>query len=220
MGTAKELTGQKFGRLTVLEYVENNKNGAIWSCCCDCGKKTMVRAYSLTSGKTKSCGCIQREIIGSRRFTHGKTKTSIYYTWASMLDRCTNSNHANYKHYGGRGITVCERWLKFENFYSDMGVAPEGKTLDRIDNDGAYHPDNCRWATRAEQDRNKRGLHIITFNGTSKIISDWAKELGIHRTTLSFRVKHWPLENALTTPKRESGQKGYAIILPAAKETK
>lgn len=119
-----------------------------------------------------------------------------------MLSRCRNPKHVGYKYYGGRGIKVCERWLKFENFLADMGERPLGLMIDRIDNDGDYDKSNCRWVTAIEQLNNRRGVHQLMFRGETKSISQWAKHIGIHTATLFWRIRKWPLEQALTKPVR------------------
>lgn len=156
-----DLTGQTFGRLTVIERAESdNRHNHKWLCRCTCGETRSVIGYNLTSGLTKSCGCLHREMstgLGHWRRTHGKRHTPTYRTWLDMIQRCTNPNNPRYTDYGGRGITVCERWRSFENFYADMGDRPgAGYSLDRIDNDSGYAPGNCRWATAEVQQRNKR----------------------------------------------------------------
>ena len=156
------LTAQKFGRLLVLRrggtYISPCKTAVSkkWICRCDCGNITEVIAAHLREGRVKSCGCLQRERAAQAATKHGMSNTKVYWVWSQMRDRCTNANSRDYPYYGGRGISVCERWLKFENFIADMGVPPSGLTLDRKDNDGNYEPGNCRWATRAEQTTNKR----------------------------------------------------------------
>ena len=151
---AKHLTGQRFGRLTAIEPTEKRYDGKIvYHCLCDCGKQCFIRSSDLRKGHTRSCGCLVKDV----NTTHGMTKTSIYSCWTHMIQRCENPQCAIYKYYGGRGIKVCDRWHKFENFYEDVGDPPEGMTLDRWpNNDGNYEPTNFRWASCQEQSNNQR----------------------------------------------------------------
>lgn len=156
-----DLTGKKFNRLTVLQRTGTSNDGqALWECLCDCGNKKTVRSYCLTKGNTQSCGCFHREQSKKNHTTHGMSKTKIYRIWGGILTRCSNKNNRAYKYYGARGIRVCKRWLKFENFYKDMGDPPKGLTLERINNEGDYKPSNCKWATWIEQKRNTRGVKL------------------------------------------------------------
>lgn len=150
------LVGQRFGRLVATEKTRIGIVAA-FVCQCDCGKQVTVRSQSLRKGETTSCGCARAERMRAEKTTHGLYKTPTYNSWRSMLARCSDSTHRNFKDYGGRGITVCSRWREsFENFLADMGERPPDKSLDRIDTNGHYEPGNCRWATRTEQNRNKR----------------------------------------------------------------
>lgn len=153
-------TGQRWGRLLVVEQAPNNGSWVMWKCRCDCGNKVEVRAISLASGNTRSCGCLQREELGERRFKHGMSQSNprMYRVWRSMKSRCFNRNCLRYQDYGGRGITVCERWKEsFAAFLQDVGEPPRPHlVIDRIDNDGNYEPSNVRWVTYSESARNRR----------------------------------------------------------------
>ena len=193
MGKLIDLTGLVFDRLTVISRATNNKwNKARWHCQCECGKTTTVTSDKLQSARTKSCGCI--------RIKHRMTSTPTYKSWESMRRRCMNSRAHNYYLYGGRGIAVCSRWLNsFENFYEDMGERPVGKSLDRIDNNGNYEPQNCKWSTPEEQQNNTRHNNNITYNGQTMSLSRWARFTGIERSKLWHRINNgWSVERALT----------------------
>lgn len=155
------LTGHRFGRLVVISEAPHGPKSTIWLCRCDCGQSTFIKMGNLVSGNTKSCGCLMKELSGARgkvQFTtHGMSKSREFTSWRGMIKRCTNPNNDHYKNYGGRGITVCERWLhSFEDFYEDMGIRPFGMTLDRKDTNGNYCKDNCKWSTPKEQANNRR----------------------------------------------------------------
>jgi len=160
MGTAIDITNRRFGRLIATHVTgKNARKNVLWHCDCDCGATIQVAATCLLTGNTQSCGCARVEAvraIGKRNRTHGAVGSREHTTWKSMLARCLNPNATGYKHYGSRGITVCPEWRDFEVFLRDMGPRPSGHTLDRIDNHGNYEPNNCRWATYAEQRRNQR----------------------------------------------------------------
>lgn len=157
---AKNLTGQKFGRLTISGATDKRKNGyIIWRCICSCGNEVFVSTRHLKNGDSRSCGCLQKEIVAKQMTTHGMWGTPIYSVWNGMIQRCENPKDTDYKYYGDRGIKVCERWHTFENFYADVGDPPEEMTLDRWpDNDGNYEPNNWRWATRSQQNKNRRPI--------------------------------------------------------------
>lgn len=202
-----DLIGKRFGRLVVVKLVGKNKQrNCDWLCMCDCGEKRVISSRYLRDGDTKSCGCLFLE--GNNK-KHGYAKAGrisrIYQSWENMIARCTNINNHAYCHYGGRGITVCERWRKFENFLEDMDEMPEGHQIDRIDNNKGYCKSNCRWATRKQQMRNRRNNHLITFLGKTQCLIFWAEEFNINKTTLWDRIcKYgWSTEKALTTPVRK-----------------
>lgn len=194
--------GEKYGRLTVVSRAPNKSErdtNARWQCECECGRKCIQYGQDLKRGKVVSCGCWNAE----KRFTHGMSHTDTNQVWRSMKDRCTNPNATGYHNYGGRGIAVCERWDKFENFLADMGIRPVGYTIDRIDNDGNYCPENCRWATTKEQLNNQRRNRFYELNGERKTIAEWAEKLGVNWSTIRNRIDRygWTLERALTTRK-------------------
>ena len=191
------LTGQVFGRWTVIERRQNKGRRVQWLCRCECGNTGLVMSNNLVSGISRSCGCFHIDTIT----THGKCKTTEYPTWVSMKSRCYTKSNIGFPYYGGRGIIVCDRWLhSFENFLTDMGHKPgAGYSLDRIDPNGNYCPENCRWSTREVQDNNRRSNTILTFDGKTQTVAQWAREKGIHKTTLLGRLDWgWPIEDALT----------------------
>lgn len=194
-----DLTGKKYNNLTVKNIVIV-KNQTCWNVKCDCGNEFVILGHRLKNGSIKSCGCIRKKNTLLRNTTHNLTGTPSYYTWSGMIQRCTNVKSKHYKDYGGRGITVCDKWLKFEGFFEDMGERPNGLTLDRKDNDGNYCKENCRWSTKEEQSNNSRSTRQITYNGKTQTLTEWSKELGIKRNVLNFRLfRNWSIERAFTT---------------------
>lgn len=209
MGTKLNLVGQKFNRLVVLsEYSIRTKWGAVkYLCKCSCGKEVIVSGTNLKSGNTKSCGCYAIEKITKRGHNNAKHMRSgsltnkIYY---QMISRCYKQQNEKYESYGKRGITVCDRWLKsFQNFYSDMGDKPIGDySIERIDNNGNYCPENCKWATRTEQQNNKRTNHIIEYKGLKYTMANLCKVTGMKYELLHSRIHYakWDIEKTLNTP--------------------
>jgi hypothetical protein len=203
MGAFIDLTGQQFNRLTVIERAENyvspkGVKQTQWLCQCECGNTVIVTAQKLKSGSTKSCGCY----IHDKVTKHGMWKSRIYSIWRNIKCRCNNPNATHYDCYGGRGITVCNEWRQsFQAFY-DWAMAngyKDGLTIDRIDNNKGYSPDNCRWVSMKMQSNNTRATHIIEFNGERHSISEWAEKLEINKNTLSNRIlRGWNIEKALT----------------------
>lgn len=190
-----DLSGKKFGKLTVVQLAPSRGNNRRhWVCRCECGKIAVCGTTNLTRGNSTSCGC--------SRIKHGMSKTALHHRWRTMLDRCSNPNATQYKDYGGRGLSVCKEWHDFAKFFADMGHPPRGGTIERKDNDGIYCKDNCYWATRREQARNKRTNKIIEYEGRSQTVTDWAIEKGISPRTLFnrlFRAK-MTVKDALTAP--------------------
>lgn len=202
----KNITGQRFGRLVALGYTGSSvpEGKALWLCQCECGSQVVVSGKQLRTNRTRSCGCLHREATGNMSRSHGMTETRIYSIWCNMRVRCQNTNTPQFKNHGGRGISVCDRWQCFENFYADMGDPPSNiHTIDRIDNDGNYCPDNCRWATPKEQSCNTRANHVVDYDGKSMNISQWAEYLGISGHVIHSRIRRgWTIERSLSTPLR------------------
>lgn len=199
-----EMTGRKFGRLTVIglgPIVRPYKR--TWICVCDCGNQIAARGEALRSGNTQSCGCKARESIARACTTHGHARRGqrdrAYKTWQKMLRRCLTKTDAAFHRYGGKGITVCERWLQFENFLADMGQPPQRHSIDRIDGTKGYSPENCRWATSKEQAVNRCSTVFVEHNGERLCAKDWARKLNIRYSTLLRRINAgWPVDKALT----------------------
>ncbi len=201
--------GERFGRLIVLQartkaYGAKKQTFPFALVECDCGTVKEVRRENLTRGLTKSCGCLQKDVMHDMKTTHGMTGTEAYRRWESMRRRCLNPNAEAYPRYGGKGVTICKRWDKFENFYEDMGE-PEGLTLDRIDSSKGYSPKNCRWATCTTQSRNRKSNHVMELNGETHILIEWCELYDMDYNTVERRINllGWELEKALTTQKRK-----------------
>lgn len=184
-----DLTGQVFGRLTVIERAENSKGGKVrWLCRCECGVEKIIRGSNLTNNRSLSCGCLNREVNSKVHTKHGLRHTKVYKIWAGMMKRCYNKNCKAYSRYGGRNIKVCERWHDVSNFYEDVSKLEHfnepGYSLDRIDNNKGYEPDNMRWATRKEQNRNTRRNALVDYNGELIALSAAAELTGINYAIL------------------------------------
>lgn len=178
-----DLSGQRFGRLVVMAR-EGNK----WVCHCDCGRETRVEGISLRSGRTRSCGCFKRDVEPEVNRTHGMTRSGAWRSWVSMRQRCLDRQQPAWPRYGGRGITISPEWMSFENFYADMGDRPVGMSLDRIDVDGGYSRENCRWATITTQARNKRTNRRISYQGRTLTLVEWANKFGLSSGALASRL--------------------------------
>ena len=201
-------TGQRFGKLFVVGKSDKKKGkytGAFWECKCDCGNVVIVPGSSLRSGETRSCGCLRKAMVGELKRTHGMCRTRIYRIWQAMIKRCCSPGYERYSEYGGRGISVCDEWrndfLSFYNWSMENGYSDE-LTIDRIEVNGNYEPENCRWATYKEQGNNTRRNHYITFDGETHTMCEWAKIKGMKYQTLAARINiyHWDIEKALNTP--------------------
>lgn len=197
----KELTGNKYGSLTVIKLVldEPGKKKK-WLCRCDCGNETITTGSNLVGGRTKHCVSCGRKVVGEIHKTHGMTKTRLYYVWHSMKNRCENPKFKSYNDYGGRGITLCKEWHDSKAFFEwamNNGYK-EGLELDRIDNAKGYCPENCRFITRTENANNKRNNKIIEFQGTTKTLAEWARFYGVHYKNLSrLLLKGYSMEDAI-----------------------
>jgi len=196
--------GNVYGRLTVIaDFFDGRAKCTVR---CECGTEKTVQRDHIRAGRTKSCGCLQSELTTKRcvkdGFKRGGSPTYIVYL--GMIRRCYRTKEPGYPNYGGRGISICERWRGkdgFKNFLADMGEKPDGLSIDRIDNDGNYEPSNCRWATRTQQARNCRSNRRYTFNGESLCVPEWAERLGMKADTIYCRLKiGWSIEKALTAP--------------------
>lgn len=205
MGYFIDMTGLRFGRLTVVERASNNKHNCVmWLCRCDCGKDVTVLGASLRNGSTRSCGCYSAECSRERSTTHGMHKTRLYRIWDAMRCRCYSSSHKAFENYGGRGISVCPEWRdSFEAFrdWALLSGYSDDLTLDRKETDGNYEPSNCRWISLKDQQLNKRNNHLISYAGETHTVTEWAEITGISRNTLFARIRlGWPSEKIIETP--------------------
>jgi hypothetical protein len=207
-----DLIGRIFERLTVIKYIDKNKYGqSLWLCKCSCGNNKIIVGNSLLKGNTKSCGCLRKE---GNNIKHNFSKTKIYRTWKHMLSRCTNPKDKRYQDYNGRNINICHRWSNkkngFENFYNDVGDPPtKYHSIDRINNDKGYSPNNWRWATSKEQNRNSRHNHLLRYDNKELCLSEWAEITGIKEETIRQRLNYgWTIEDALMIPAKKYKKRG------------
>ncbi len=200
-----DLTGKKFGRLTVLGRTKNSKKRYVeWKCRCECGAITVVQGGNLKNGATKSCGCLANILSKKRKLIHGMSYTPEYIIWNNMKNRCLNPKDKNYKNYGGRGIKIYPEWIEsFQTFLDYVGLRPTPKhMIERIDNNKGYFPGNVTWALRKEQNNNKRNNHPITIGKITLNICQWGRKMGIDPTIISVRINRlgWPPEKAVLQP--------------------
>lgn len=208
-GKLRDLTDETFGRLTVIRRNGSDKHGRpMWLCRCECGTVKSINSQSLTNGYTTSCGCLRVETARNAHFTHGQSKTKLYGRWCGIKQRCYDPDVSTYKHYGGRGIRMCDSWKDdFKNFYDDVSSLPHfnepGYSLDRIDNNGYYELSNVRWADRSTQMNNTEINRNLTYNGETLTVAEWARIINVPYNTLFSRLKRgWTVEKALTAPIR------------------
>lgn len=203
------MTGQRFGRLTVLNRADDHvsqsgRHRVMWECVCDCGKTTIVSGEALREGRTLSCGCYRHDYLVQKHTLHGETESRLYNIWQAMKNRCNNPNVKAYRNYGGRGIRVCEEWMSGFGAFRDWAYAngyAENLSIDRIDNNGNYEPANCRWVTDVAQASNRRTNRVYTINGETHTLTEWAEIKGLNPKTVFNRVyTGWDIEDALNTP--------------------
>lgn len=213
---AKDIAGQKFGRLTALGPVGKTKHRrVIWLCQCECGKQLAVVYPSLARGLTQSCGCLRKEIAADKATKHGLAFHPFYSVWAGIINRCENPDFLRHETWGGRGIRICDEWRHdFPAFLSHISglahYAEQGYSIDRIDNSKGYFPGNIRFATPVEQGQNTRRNHLLTYNNKTQCIAAWAKELGIHRSIIHNRLRGgWSVERALSQPVKTTSRRKH-----------
>lgn len=202
MSKRLELTNQKFGRLTVVEFAMSKNGRSYWLCKCDCGNEKIVIGKDIVNHNIQSCGCYRKESTSKRNTKHGKTNTRLYNIWSTMKRRCmTVKSGKAYKNYFLRGITICEDWKVFENFQKwalANGYSDE-LSIDRIDNNSNYCPENCRWVNNKVQANNKRSNRYLTYKNKTQTVSQWADELGIKYNTIHERLRRgWNVEKTLS----------------------
>ena len=208
MGKFCDITGQKFNKLTVIKRLENSKwNETQWLCRCDCGNKVILTYGKIAYGHTKSCGCYKIEVTSKNKRKHGLRNTRLYRIWNSMKQRCNNPNSSAYKDYGNRGIKVCKEWgnnfLNFYNWAMNNGYEDD-LTIDRINNNEGYYPNNCRWVTSSQQANNKRSNVVLALDNEVHNISEWCRITGLTRSTITHRLQRgWSVSDTLTIPSKK-----------------
>lgn len=216
----EDLTGRKFGRLTAIEFSHKERNRIYWKCRCDCGNEVTIRSDGLKTGHANSCGCYNKEVLRNAKWneTHGKSKSKIYEIWCNMKNRCYSPNTDEYQNYGSRGIMICSEWLgehgaenfikwALENGY-DENIEFGKRTIDRIDVNGDYCPENCKWPTMKEQGNNKRNNRYITHNGETKTLTQWCEYYKLPYHTIKARIyRGWDIEDAFFIPIGNNGRK-------------
>lgn len=210
MSRYKNISGQKFGRLIAIERIGQDEQGILlWKCKCECGNEVIVRVSNLINGHTKSCGCLQKEKAAEVNTIHGGTKrenkSRLFVVWCNMKSRCFNEKATGYGYCGARGISVCRKWREsyevFRKWSLENGYS-EDLQIDRIDNERNYKPANCRWITSQKQNNNRRNNRLLTYQGETKTVAEWARKVEIKRGTLSARINrsNWSVKKALETP--------------------
>lgn len=192
-----DLTGKRYGRLTVIKEVERIRYPSgipdrMWECVCDCGNIFRCNSGRLRSGNTKSCGCLRKEMASKKSYKHGGSKTKLYRIWDEMNGRCHCETNKAFKNYGARGIIVCDEWRNDFSAFRLWAISngyQEGLTIERVNNNGNYSPDNCKWIPRSDQPRNRRNCHLITYNGETKTLSEWSRELHVDRECVRNKEK-------------------------------
>lgn len=213
-----DLTGKRFGKLTVVEYLGRKHHSSFWRCKCDCGNEVNCYYGNLIRGTSTSCGCMRSAYAKQSRNCHGESTTILYKKWSSIKTRCTNPNSPNYHLYGGRGISICDEWMEFWNFreWSYQNGYREGLSIDRIDVNGNYEPSNCRWATLEEQASNKRNNSFIEHGGKKQTAAQWARELGIGKDTITYRIRAgWTPEECLFGKEKKTGNSMKRMEIPS-----
>lgn len=220
MSKRLDMLGMKIGRLTVVEFAGIQNSLVMWKCKCECGNEIIRSGSVLKRHRVNSCGCLQKDSTVARCWKHGKTRDKTWKCWQNILFRCNNPKCKGFHNYGGRGITVCERWNSFDNFLSDMGDCPEGLTIERKDTNGNYCPENCIWADCITQQNNRRDNFIINFNGQEYTAAELGRKFNMNGCLISQRIrKGWDINDAINTPVRHKSPNGSHCIYPSIPET-